>query len=80
MDKDTDSWRRQTVFVGFDWASDHHDVVVVNHHAVGAASPFVYQVYDVALRYARVGRPRCEKSGCVARGAVLLVVVGFQWM
>ena len=32
MDKSTDSWGRGTVFVGFDWARDHHDVVVVNHH------------------------------------------------
>ncbi|MFV1969184.1 MAG: IS110 family transposase [Pirellulaceae bacterium] len=32
MDKDTDSWRQRTAFVGFDWASDHHDVVVVNQH------------------------------------------------
>ncbi|MHC4407248.1 MAG: IS110 family RNA-guided transposase [Planctomycetota bacterium] len=32
MDKDTDSWRQRTTFVGFDWAGDHHDVVVVNQH------------------------------------------------
>ncbi len=32
MDQDTDSWRQRTAFVGFDWASDHHDVVVVNQH------------------------------------------------
>ena len=32
MDQNTDSWGQRTVFVGFDWASDHHDVVVVNHH------------------------------------------------
>ena len=29
-DKDPDSWWQRTAFVGFDWASDHHDVVVVN--------------------------------------------------
>jgi transposase len=32
MDKNTDSWGQRGVFVGFDWASDHHDVVVVNDH------------------------------------------------
>ncbi len=30
MNKSTDRWSQRTVFVGFDWASDHHDVVVVN--------------------------------------------------
>ncbi len=29
MDKGTDNWRQRTAFAGFDWASDHHDVVVV---------------------------------------------------
>lgn len=32
MDKGTDDWGQRTAFVGFDWASDHHDVVVVNQH------------------------------------------------
>ena len=32
MDRGTDSWSRRTVFVGFDWASDHHDVVLVDQH------------------------------------------------
>ena len=32
MDKGTDSWSRRTAFVGFDWASDHHDVVLVDEH------------------------------------------------
>ena len=27
---DTDSWRQRTAFVGFDWAGDHHDVVLVD--------------------------------------------------
>ncbi len=27
---DTEHWRQRTVFVGFDWASDHHDVVLVD--------------------------------------------------
>ncbi len=30
MDKGTDSWSQRTAFVGFDWASDHHDVVLVD--------------------------------------------------
>ena len=30
MDKGTDSWSERAAFVGFDWASDHHDVVLVN--------------------------------------------------
>ena len=30
MDKGADSWSERAAFVGFDWASDHHDVVVVN--------------------------------------------------
>jgi transposase len=30
MDEGTDSWSRRTAFVGFDWASDHHDVMVVD--------------------------------------------------
>jgi transposase len=29
---DTDKWRQRTAFVGFDWASDHHDVVLVDQH------------------------------------------------
>jgi len=32
MDKGTDSWSERTAFVGFDWASDHHDVVVEDQH------------------------------------------------
>ena len=32
MDHNTDRWGQRTAFVGFDWASDHHDVVVVSHH------------------------------------------------
>jgi transposase len=32
MDKGTDSWRHRMTFVGFDWASDHHDAVVVDQH------------------------------------------------
>ncbi|MCH7808741.1 MAG: hypothetical protein IIB60_05900 [Planctomycetes bacterium] len=31
-DKATDNGRQRTAFVGFDWASDHHDVVVVKQH------------------------------------------------
>jgi len=30
MDRDTVNWNERTVFVGFDWASDHHDVIVVD--------------------------------------------------
>jgi transposase len=30
MDKGADSWSERRAFVGFDWASDHHDVVLVN--------------------------------------------------
>jgi transposase len=30
MDKDADSWSERAAFVGFDWASDHHDVVLLN--------------------------------------------------
>ena len=30
MDKGTDGWSQWTAFVGFDWASDHHDVVLVD--------------------------------------------------
>ena len=30
MDEGTDSWSRRTAFVGFDWASAHHDVVLVD--------------------------------------------------
>jgi len=30
MDGHTDDWRQRKTFVGFDWASDHHDVVVVD--------------------------------------------------
>lgn len=29
---DTDNWRQRTAFVGFDWAGDHHDVVLVDQH------------------------------------------------
>ena len=32
MDKGTDSRNQRTAFVGFDWASEHHDVVVVDQH------------------------------------------------
>jgi len=32
MDKNTDRWSQRTTFVGFDWASEHHDVVVVAQH------------------------------------------------
>ncbi len=33
MDKGTaDSWSQRTAFVGFDWASDHHDVLLVDQH------------------------------------------------
>ncbi len=30
MSENTEEWSEREVFVGFDWASDHHDVVVVN--------------------------------------------------
>ena len=30
MDKGKDNWSQRAAFVGFDWASDHHDVVVVD--------------------------------------------------
>jgi transposase len=30
MDKETDGWSERAAFVGFDWAGDHHDVVVVD--------------------------------------------------
>ena len=30
IEEDANGWRRRTTFVGFDWASDHHDVVVVD--------------------------------------------------
>jgi len=30
MDKGTDGWSERAAFVGFDWASDHHDVVLVD--------------------------------------------------
>ena len=29
---DADDWRQRATFVGFDWASDHHDVVVVDQY------------------------------------------------
>jgi transposase len=29
---DTDNWSQRTAFVGSDWASDHHDVVLVDQH------------------------------------------------
>lgn len=29
---DEGRWRERAAFVGFDWASDHHDVVVVDQH------------------------------------------------
>ncbi len=32
MDKGTDNWSQRTASVGFDWASDNHDVVVVDQH------------------------------------------------
>jgi len=32
MNQGTDGWSRDTAFVGFDWASDHHDIVVVDGH------------------------------------------------
>jgi len=32
VDQGTDSWSQRTAFVGFDWASDHHDVIVVDQH------------------------------------------------
>ena len=28
----TDRWSKRTTFVGFDWAGDHHDLVVVDRH------------------------------------------------
>ena len=28
----TDRWRQRTAFVGFDWAGDHHDGVLVDQH------------------------------------------------
>ena len=30
MDKGADGWSERAAFVGFDWASDHHDVVLVD--------------------------------------------------
>jgi len=30
MSPETVQWSERTAFVGFDWASDHHDVVVVD--------------------------------------------------
>ena len=30
MGRDTVNWSERTAFVGFDWASDHHDVIIVN--------------------------------------------------
>jgi hypothetical protein len=32
MDQDQIAWNDRTAFAGFDWASDHHDVVVVDAH------------------------------------------------
>ncbi len=32
MDRETDTWSQRTAFVGFDWASDHHDLVLVDQH------------------------------------------------
>jgi transposase len=32
MDKGADDWSERTAFLGFDWASDHHDVVLVDQH------------------------------------------------
>ena len=29
---DANDWRQRTTFVGFDWAGDHHDVVVVDQY------------------------------------------------
>jgi len=31
MQQHTQDWSARTAFVGFDWASDHHDVAVVDH-------------------------------------------------
>ncbi len=31
-DKETKAWTERATFVGFDWASDHHDVVVVDRN------------------------------------------------
>ena len=30
MDEQVPMWKEQLIFVGFDWASDHHDVVAVD--------------------------------------------------
>ncbi len=38
-DKGTDSLSQRRAFVGFDWASDHHDVVVVDEHVGVPVSP-----------------------------------------
>ena len=32
MERGTNRWKQRTVFVGFDWASEHHDVVLVDQH------------------------------------------------
>ena len=32
MDRCTERWSERSTFVGFDWASQHHDVVVVDRH------------------------------------------------
>ena len=32
MTQGTDRWRERTAFVGFDWATDHHDIVAVDQH------------------------------------------------
>jgi transposase len=32
MDKGADDWSQRTAFLGFDWVSDHHDVVLVDQH------------------------------------------------
>ena len=32
MNQDAENWRQRAAFVGFDWAGDHHDVVLVDQH------------------------------------------------
>ena len=34
MEEQIEAWSRQKVFVGFDWASDHHDVVAVDQRGL----------------------------------------------
>ena len=53
MDKGTDSWSERTTFLGFDWASDHHDLVVVDQHGKIVED---FRIDDTAEGWQRLAR------------------------